>query len=76
MSKPCGAPVSLNAILRFLDDNATEMLFSVAAVALVYSMARILKARQGVALAFAFAPLVAVWAYQNAMTRSFVLGLF
>lgn len=68
--------MSLSAILSFLDANAVEMLFSVASVTLVYSIARVLKARQTVALAFAFTPLLAVWAYQNAMTRSVVLGLF
>lgn len=67
--------MSVSWLIRYFSENAAEMLFSVALVTLVYSIARILKARPPIALAFAFSPLIMAWSMQNISTQNLVFNL-
>ncbi|HEY8593608.1 MAG TPA: hypothetical protein VIL84_00035 [Devosiaceae bacterium] len=62
-------------ILGFIDDNATDILFNVAAVTVFFTIARLVRIKAPIALVFAFAPLALAWAYQDANTRAMLFSL-
>ncbi len=66
--------MSVNWFISYFSANMVEVLFSVALVTLVYSIARILKARPSIALAFAFSPLLLAWSYQSASTQNLIFA--
>ena len=63
-------------LIRHLENNIAETLFVVAAVGFGYSIARLLNVGRPYALAFGFTPVLALWAFNNAATRQFVLAQF
>jgi hypothetical protein len=66
---------SFGWLIRYFSSNSVEILFSVALITLVYSIARLLKVRPPIALASAFTPLLMVWAYQNALMQNLFFGI-
>ena len=61
--------------IELIDTQATDVLFNISVVVLAYVVARLASARGAVAPAFAFSPLLLVWALGNAATRDVFVNL-
>lgn len=66
----------MHALFASMQDNLTDILFNVAAILICFLIARVLHARQPVALAFAFMPVLVGWAFTDPAARTLVSGLF
>jgi hypothetical protein len=64
----------MQTMMELIDTQATDVLFSVSIVIIGYVIARLVTARGSLALAVAFAPLLLVWAFDNAATRQVLVN--
>jgi hypothetical protein len=64
---------TMQNLIELIDTRATDVLFNVSIVVLAYVIARMASARGSVALAFAFAPLLLFWAFDNTGTRDMLV---
>jgi hypothetical protein len=60
----------------YLDYHSDDILFNVAAIVMFYLLARLISARPPIALAFAFMPVLAAWAFKGATVSTVFRTLF
>lgn len=66
----------MRSILAYVAQNTVELLFMLSATVLLYSLVRRFGAPLLVALTFSGFPVMAVWAYRNALAGGVMNGLF
>lgn len=62
----------MRQFLIYLEENATELLFAVALVILIYTTSRFLKLPGGAAIALAITPLAFAYGYTSGMLRPLI----
>ena len=62
----------MQTLIDYFQRQAAEVMFAVALILLIYTIARILKARSGIALGLAFAPLFLAWVYSFGVVRNII----